>query len=160
MVAVAAATAGYSAFLFGQAEGRDFWQSPLLLPQLLGAAVVAGAAALLIVASILGSTGRELTGILFAGVLVTSVVVALELYGPHANKDVAAAADYLVRGPRAQGFWIGYVLVGVVVTLVLALAALLGAPPLTSGLASVCALVGLWFYEDAWVRAGQSVAIS
>ena len=26
---VAAASAGYSAFLFGQAEGRDFWQSPL-----------------------------------------------------------------------------------------------------------------------------------
>jgi Fe-S-cluster-containing dehydrogenase component len=35
------ATAGYSAFLFGQAEGRDFWQSPLLLPHLLGAAVLA-----------------------------------------------------------------------------------------------------------------------
>src|SRR5205823_1478058 len=33
-----AATAGYSAFLFGQAEGRDFWQSPLLLPHLLVAA--------------------------------------------------------------------------------------------------------------------------
>ena len=27
-----AAGAGYTAFLFGQAEGRDFWQSPLLLP--------------------------------------------------------------------------------------------------------------------------------
>jgi formate-dependent nitrite reductase membrane component NrfD len=25
---LALATAGYSAFLFGQAEGRDFWQSP------------------------------------------------------------------------------------------------------------------------------------
>src|SRR6266508_3094724 len=30
MVPLAAAAAGYSAFLFGQAEGRDFWQSPLL----------------------------------------------------------------------------------------------------------------------------------
>src|SRR5262249_58197207 len=29
------ASAGYSAFLFGQAEGRDFWQSPLVLPHLL-----------------------------------------------------------------------------------------------------------------------------
>src|SRR5262249_59350151 len=33
-VLLAAAAAGYSAFLFGQAEGRDFWQSPLVLPQL------------------------------------------------------------------------------------------------------------------------------
>ena len=30
-VPVALATAGYTAFLFGQAEGRDLWQSPILL---------------------------------------------------------------------------------------------------------------------------------
>src|SRR5262249_16019999 len=35
MVLLMAASAGYSAFLFGQAEGRDFWQSPLVLPHLL-----------------------------------------------------------------------------------------------------------------------------
>src|SRR5437660_12536388 len=40
------AAAGYSAFLFGQAEGRDFWQSPLLLPMLLVQAVLGGSAAL------------------------------------------------------------------------------------------------------------------
>ena len=27
-------------------------------------------------------------------------------------------------------------------------------------LAGLLALVGLWFYEDAWVRAGQSVPLS
>src|SRR5205807_1001402 len=43
-VLLALATAGYSAFLFGQAEGRDFWQSPLVLPHLIIAAVMAGAA--------------------------------------------------------------------------------------------------------------------
>jgi hypothetical protein len=26
--------------------------------------------------------------------------------------------------------------------------------------AAVCALAGLWIYEDAWVRTGQSVAMS
>ena len=26
--------------------------------------------------------------------------------------------------------------------------------------AGACALAGLWFYEDAWVRAGQSVPLS
>ncbi|MDQ6643602.1 MAG: polysulfide reductase NrfD, partial [Chloroflexota bacterium] len=39
-----AAAAGYTAFLFGQAEGRDFWQSPLLLPILLVQATFSGAA--------------------------------------------------------------------------------------------------------------------
>src|SRR6185312_7861317 len=49
VIFLAGATAGYSAFLFGQAEGRDFWQSPLLLPHLLVAALAAGSAALLLV---------------------------------------------------------------------------------------------------------------
>ena len=53
--ALAAATAGYSAYLFGQAEGRDFWQSPLLLPHLLIAALIGGSASLLLVDAVLGA---------------------------------------------------------------------------------------------------------
>ncbi len=41
---LAAGTAGYTAFLFGQCEGRDLWQTPLLLPILLAQAIVAGGA--------------------------------------------------------------------------------------------------------------------
>jgi len=36
--------AGYTAFLFQQCEGRDLWQSPLVLPHLLVQAVLCGAA--------------------------------------------------------------------------------------------------------------------
>ena len=38
------ATAVYTAFLFGQAKGRDLWQSPLLAPHLIVQALPAGAA--------------------------------------------------------------------------------------------------------------------
>src|SRR5262249_12040845 len=41
---LAPATAAYSAMLFGQAKGRDLWQSPLLAPHLLVQALTAGAA--------------------------------------------------------------------------------------------------------------------
>jgi hypothetical protein len=37
---------------------------------------------------------------------------------------------------------------------------LLSASPLAAGLASVLALVGLYLWEDCWVRAGQSVPLS
>ena len=53
--ALAAATAGYSAYLFGQAEGRDFWQSPLLLPHLLIAALIGGSASLLLVDAVMSA---------------------------------------------------------------------------------------------------------
>lgn len=159
-VVLGLAAAGYSAFLFGQAEGRDFWQSPLLLPQLLGAAVVAGAAALLLVGIPSSAGSQALQTTLLAGVLVTFAVVLAELYTPHANKDVAAAAHYLTDGPRARYFWLGYVALGVVAPVGLLIAAGLGASGWLSPVAALGALIGLWFYEDAWVRAGQSVAMS
>src|SRR5262249_19854865 len=50
----AVASAGYSAFLFAQARGRDFWQSPILFWHLLIQAMIAGAAVLTLVGTVIG----------------------------------------------------------------------------------------------------------
>ena len=108
--------AGYSAFLFGQAEGRDFWQSPLLLPQLIAAAVVAGAASLLVVAGFFSPTAGQATspfGVLLAvGVIAMLVILVAELYTPHANTDVQRSAKLLTDGALSPVFWGGAVFVG------------------------------------------------
>jgi len=164
-VVLGVAAAGYSAFLFGQAEGRDFWQSSLLLWQLLGAAALAGAGALAVLGAIFEVSNvavlAALGGILLGSILVTLGIVVAELYLPHANKDVATAAAIIKHGPLAREFWLGYVLLGAVVPTVL-LAAALGAgwPLWWVAIAGLAALAGLWFYEDTWIRAGQSVAMS
>jgi Fe-S-cluster-containing dehydrogenase component/formate-dependent nitrite reductase membrane component NrfD len=157
------ATAGYSAFLFGQAEGRDFWQSPLLLWHLLLAALAAGAASLALLAlgagtgmAALGMLGNVLAGATALGFLVALV----ELFGPHPNSDVAAAARLLRSGPYASRFWVGGGLLGAGLPVLLVAAyAGTGLGSLLA-LAALCALVGLWLYEDAWVRAGQAIAMS
>ena len=159
------AAAGYSAFLFGQAEGRDFWQSPLLLWQLLAAAALAGAAGLALVAVTLDGGNAPLlsllSGILLAGVLAMAGVVLAELYTPHANKDVATAAALITRGPFAGRFWLGYGLAGAALPAVILLGIFgAGLPLWSSALAAIVALAGLWLYEDVWIRAGQSVAMS
>jgi Fe-S-cluster-containing dehydrogenase component/formate-dependent nitrite reductase membrane component NrfD len=159
------AAAGYSAFLFGQAEGRDFWQSPLLIWQLMGAAVLAGAASLLIAAGVLDPGNapliRALSVTLLVGVILTVGVVLAELYSIHANKDVAAAAAYVKRGPPAGRFWTGYVLVGTALPALALIGVLaLGLPVVVGAIAAILALVGLWVYEDVWIKAGQSVAMS
>jgi Ni/Fe-hydrogenase subunit HybB-like protein len=83
--------AGYTAFLFGQAEGRDFWQSPLLLPILLVQALVAGTAALLLMLVAGGALeGRAwLSLVLGGGLIGLFVLVASELLVPHADLHVA-----------------------------------------------------------------------
>lgn len=161
---LAAATAGYSAFLFGQAEGRDFWQSPMLLWHLLAGAVQGGAAALLLATA---ATTREeglltnLGAALLAAVLATAALALAELYAPHANKDLAAAAALLKRGPLARRFWTGFLLVGVVLpALLLAVNLPLGLSAGMAFSAALLALAGLWTYEDLWIRAGQSVPMS
>jgi Fe-S-cluster-containing dehydrogenase component/formate-dependent nitrite reductase membrane component NrfD len=158
---LAAAAAGYSAFLFGQAEGRDFWQSPLLLPQLTVAALMAGAAALLIVGAVAGSEESALRGLgwlVAVSLIGEAVLLFSELATMHANVDVSRAARLITRGHFSRRFWIGVIGAGIVVPIVLAL---FGPPGgVLSIVTGVLALAGLWIYEDVWVKAGQSIPLS
>jgi Fe-S-cluster-containing dehydrogenase component/formate-dependent nitrite reductase membrane component NrfD len=160
VVLLAAATAGYSAFLFGQAEGRDFWQSPLLLPHLLLAALAAGAATL-IVAEALGRGDRAvvagLGGVLAAVLVGLAVLIAAELFGRHASVDVTRAARVVYRGRFAAAFWGGVAIGGLLLPLLLLqFGGGLGA----GAAAALLALGGLAVYETLWVAAGQAVPLS
>jgi len=160
MAAVAASTAGYSAFLFGQAEGRDFWQSPLLLPHLLVAAVVAGSASLLLAGRALGSASIVSGGlglVLWASLLVSALVLFAELFTAHGTQDAARAARLLTHGPLRVPLWGGVIVGGIALPLVLLLSA---SVPFGSELAAGLALAGLWLWEELWTRAGQMIPLS
>ena len=181
VVLLALATAGYSAFLFGQAEGRDFWQSPLVLPHLVVAAVVAGTAALMVTLAALARSARAepcgnglyeqvrcldpgaldgLLPILLGGLVLHVVLLASELFSRHPVHDAAVAARLITRGAYRARFWAGVVGAGVVVPIALVLAAAVLDSIAVAGLAGLCTLAGLWLWEDVWVRAGQSVPLS
>ena len=155
---LAGASAGYSAFLFGQTEGRDFWQSALLLPQLLLAAVVAGSASLLIVGFV---SGVDLGGlwmlsvVMAAALLGHGLVVLAELLVDHANRDAARAAALITRGEWKTPFWGGVIAAGTALPVVL-----IWPNPYSAALGGALALIGLWIYEDLWIKAGQSVPLS
>jgi Fe-S-cluster-containing dehydrogenase component len=154
----AAAAAGYSALLFGQAEGRDFWQSPLLLPQLLVAALLAGASTLLPLGLALradAGTLRLLALALGVALIGHGIILFAELGVTHANLDVRRAARLITHGPWRGRFWGGVIAGGIIVPLgVLTF----GAVP--AAVAALLALLGLWIYEDLWVKAGQSIPLS
>jgi Fe-S-cluster-containing dehydrogenase component/formate-dependent nitrite reductase membrane component NrfD len=159
-VVFGAAAAGYSGFLFGQAEGRDFWQSPLLPIHLVVQALFAGAAILVLAAAAFGNgdAARVPTLILLGGIAVHAVFVAAELVMPHANNDVRLAARAMTSGRDARLFWVGAVLVGIAAPAVLIAGAV--AVPAAATVAAVAALAGLLAYEDSWIRAGQAAPLS
>ena len=172
-VPLALATAGYSAFLFGQAEGRDFWQSPLVLPHLIVGAVLAGSATLLIVAAasplVAVAAPRRLievnptitvSPLLFLSLLAHAFVVGLEVFNRHAVHDATLAARIIQRGPYRWHFWGGVVLGGVFVPLLLLIAGAAAESMGLTALGAILALAGLWLWEDLWVKAGQSVPLS
>lgn len=159
----ALAAAGYTGLLFAQAEGRDLWQSPLYLWHLLAAAVTGGAAALLLTA-LLGGEGRDTTvplaRLLAGGALVAGLLALAEVTGRHATADAARAARELGFGRYARQFWLGAVVLGAVVPLVMGLAVGAGAAGWLGALGAVSALLGLAAFEHAWVEAGQAVPLS
>jgi len=161
-VVLALGVACYTAFLFGQAEGRDLWQSPLLPFHLIVQAISAGSGALLILAPLaapfvdvdpaLLTVARWTLGIsLLVDLFVT---LAGEFAMPHASEVAARAAHEIHSGRYSRLFWGGAIVLGHIVPLALLLVAVW----LPAGvLAGIATIVGLWIYEHIFVRAPQEI---
>ena len=181
---LAVLTAIYTAFLFGQAKGRDLWQSTLSPFHLLAQAILAGSAVLLVIAP-LAALPAELVTLAwwsFAVVLVVDLVILLpaEFAMPHGTDAAARASRMITRGRYRRPFWGGAILLGHLAPLgvlgaIVAAAALapvpgepfyaLGSVPWTAmsgaslagALAGILALMGLYAYEYVWVMAPQTL---
>ena len=159
---LAAGVAGYTAFLFGQCEGRDLWQTPLLLPILLAQAVVAGGAAFALLDLVMDIPEARTISIAFLAALgALALLIATELWSK-GSRSVELATLEMTRGSYAAQFWFGGVLNGLVLPAALLTVALAvdDPGPWPAACAGAAALFGLFAYEDAYVRAGQSVPLS
>lgn len=157
-----AAAAGYTAYLFGQCEGRDLWQTPLLLPILLAQAVIAGAALFLLADVVMDVPSVDaLRWTLLGGIAAVAALTFVEL-SARASVHVEMAIAEMTRGRYAARFWLVGVLAGLVLpgTLAVLMLAGVGGGTALGAVAGVVALAGLAGYEDAFVRAGQSVPLS
>jgi Fe-S-cluster-containing dehydrogenase component/formate-dependent nitrite reductase membrane component NrfD len=157
----AIASACYSAFLFGQAKGRDPWQSPLLFWQLLSQSITAGAAVLALLGTLIGISLPAfywLSNILAVSLLIGLAMILAELLPSHGSEEFARSARLLIKGSLGKQFWLSVVLLGVVAPVVLIFWP--GGSAVANVVASLLALFGLWMYENLWIKSGQSVALS
>jgi hypothetical protein len=124
-------------------------------------AIVAGAATMTLIGSVLGITlplfvwlGHLLVISLFAGL----AVILGELFMKHGPEEVFRSGELLLSGALSKLFWIFVVGLGT-----LAPAALTfwqTSSILPNVFASLLALFGLWMYEHLWIKAGQAVPLS
>ena len=154
------ALAGYTAFLFGQAEARDLWQSPTLLWHTLAGAVTAGGG----VTVILGSADTTLRTVsawaMVGGAAALGMITLVELTSRHPTRNIAEAVHHMTRGRYSREWWLGGQLVGVATPIALGAVFLAGGSLGFAGLGGLAAMAGIWFADDAFVKAGQSVPLS
>ena len=157
----ASMAAAYTAFLFAQCEGRDLWQrTTVLLPHLLVQALWVGGLALLPFVPDLGlALATTVLGLLHHGLGL------FERHSRHHTPNAQQAAAMLgevkaYRGSKRSAFRVGLA-TGTSATLVAL--CLLASGVQSAAALSVCAAlawVGLYFYEQAYVRAGQLPPLS
>jgi len=152
----------YTAFLFGQCEGRDLWQTRLLPAHLIVQTLLCGAAVLVLLPTIAGGSAQALyigALALLVGLVVHVGIVLAEVWMPHATDNARYGVRLMTHGPFARSFWGGAVVMGGVIPITLLLVGFLSGTPnrIVGGVASVLALVGLLIFEWCFVMAGQSV---
>jgi formate-dependent nitrite reductase membrane component NrfD len=166
----------YTGFLFGQAEGRDLWQSGLLPVHLLLQALMVGSGALLAAGAVVSAPPALLAALAwtFGASLVADLFVTLlgEFGMPHASEVAARAAHQIRQGKYRLHFWGGYIALGHGLALALLLIGTLsgqpqggqpqggqpqGLPLLVAILAALAAIAGLYLYEYAFVMAPQEI---
>ncbi len=156
---LAVTTAVYTAFLFAQARGRDFWQSPTLSFHMLVHAVLAGAAVFGIFSPVFSGAPSwnyfvRLT--LTTAIVINLGIIFIELLTAHTTEDARRTIQMIVSGRFRMMFLAGTLLIGN------------GLPLLIMGvagttllpLAAVAVLLGMYITEHIWVRAPQHIPLS
>ncbi len=158
-VAVGLLAAGYTAFLFGQCEGCDLWQSPLLPLQLVIQALLAGGAVLALLPASLGGNAPETKSVaviaLAGGLILHLLMLVGQFAMPRATDNAGYAARLITHGPYRFLFWIGTITIGSVLPAALLFAGHSNAPAVACS--GVLALAGLLAYQWCFIMAGQRV---
>lgn len=157
---LALGTAIYTAFLFGQAEGRDLWQNPILPIQLFVRSIICGCLPVLLV--LVATSNNVLaeititTTILFAGIFINLCLSVFGEFGmPHQTEGAARAAHDITHGNYRLRYWAGYILLGNVFPLALGYSA--GWTILSTIVAGISAIIGIFIMEYIFVMAPQKV---
>ena len=146
----------YTAFLLGQAEGRDMWQSPLLPFQLSAQSFMLATGVFLILNAVVPMP----QGLHHSLEVMFPIAIAANLLLTLAGNFNSFASEVAVLGFREMThgnlrglFWLGGIMLGHLLPLALVFTPLAVALPM----AVICGVVGLFLYEYAFVLAPQRI---
>ena len=151
----------YTAFLFAQAKGRDFWQSPALVLHMLIHSLMAGGASFAIIGLFTGLQSdwfAYTNTIMVVSIAANLLTMLVELTLTHPTSEARQTVDMIVKGRYKNNFWWGTVVFGNL--LPLAVLFTLGASnPTIAALGGVVVLIGIYLTEKIWIEAPQKIQL-
>jgi len=145
----------YTAFLLGQAEGRDMWQNNLLPFQLLSQSAMV-ASGVFFTLNLFVDFPADLTALLTvlfpASIAANLLLTFTGKLNSHPTNTALLASREMTHGKFRYHYWWGGIALGHIIPLALTIAF---APALP--VAVLATLVGLFFYEYAFVMAPQYI---
>ena len=145
----------YTAFLLGQAEGRDMWQNNLLPFQLFAQSMMV-ASGMFLILNLLVSFPAGLHTLLLtvfpASIAINLLLTLAGKFNSFASEVAMLAHREMTHGRFSNHYWWGGITLGHLIPLILVLAF---APALP--VAVLFTVVGLFFYQYAFVMAPQHI---
>jgi Fe-S-cluster-containing dehydrogenase component/formate-dependent nitrite reductase membrane component NrfD len=145
----------YTAFLLGQAEGRDMWQNSLLPFQLIAQSMMVASGMFLILNLFVSFPAdlHTLLETLFPASIVINLLLTLAgKFNSFASEVALLAHREMTHGRFRNHYWWGGITVGHLIPLTLVLTFAPAFP-----IAVLFTVVGLFFYEYAFVMAPQYI---
>jgi len=160
MVPFAILLAIYTAFLFAQAKGRDFWQSPTLSIHMLVHSFMAGAAVFAFLALFLEEVAAWeglIRNVLLVSLGVNLFTILIEMVTTHPTADAKRVVKMILKGQYSRRFWGVAIVLGNLIPVAMLL---LGVSPAITAVAAALILIGIYQTEHIWVEAPQRIALS
>jgi hypothetical protein len=100
---------------------------------------------------------KTLLATLAVSIVVHLVTLAIELTTTHTTEDAQTVTKMILKGEFSKGFWVGMVVAGNVIPLLLSLR-----PEATTFIPLIVflVLVGLYKAQEIWVKAPQTIQLS
>jgi Ni/Fe-hydrogenase subunit HybB-like protein len=151
----------YTAIIMAESSARELWQAPTELMQMLLAAFMAGAAALIFISDTWSKDARkDLATILAMAVFFSFLMYMGEYFFSFKSAEAEATLEYVHAGGEYNiQFWLAMAL-GFVAPFFLGISAMKSDNKTLLRFAAILALVGLYMAKDVWLKIPQMLPLS